>query len=267
MGIIETLMLFGILALLAASPSASVALVVTRSATAWIADGAAVAAGIVLGDLVFILLTVLGLSAAAEAMGSLFMALKYLGAAYLIWLGVSLFRTGHKTTESAFSGRGTGSLTASFLAGFALTLGDVKAILFYASLFPMLLDLAALRMLDVAVIVVTTIAAVGGVKLIYALSATKLAAMAKGLALASAARKNRRRSPDGRRGLHHRQGVGSAVRTTPLSASAMGRWTKRLRSGWVEAVTFKRRVSMSASLTHLAVFRSALCRACSHDAH
>jgi len=51
------------MALLAALPSASVALVITRSATLGVANGIAVSAGIVLGDLIFILLAIFGLSA------------------------------------------------------------------------------------------------------------------------------------------------------------------------------------------------------------
>jgi threonine/homoserine/homoserine lactone efflux protein len=44
----------------------------------------------VVGDFVFILLAVYGLSAIAETMGNQFVLVKYLGGAYLIWLGVSL---------------------------------------------------------------------------------------------------------------------------------------------------------------------------------
>ena len=48
MSIIETITLFGIMVALAAMPSASVALIVTRSATLGIGNGFAVAVGIVL---------------------------------------------------------------------------------------------------------------------------------------------------------------------------------------------------------------------------
>ena len=77
MSIIETISLFGIMAALAAMPSTSVALVVTRSATLGVGNGIAVAMGIVLGDLVFIMLAILGLSVVAEAMGNLFVVIKY----------------------------------------------------------------------------------------------------------------------------------------------------------------------------------------------
>jgi threonine/homoserine/homoserine lactone efflux protein len=52
-----------------------------------------------------------------------------------------------------------------------LTLGDLKAILFYASLFPSLFDVSTLSVTDVSVIVGVTIFTVGGVKVTYAVVA------------------------------------------------------------------------------------------------
>lgn len=188
MSIIEALTLFGIMALLAAIPSASVALVVTRSATSGIGNGVAVAAGIVLGDLLFVALAIFGLSVVAEAMGSLFMLIKLLGAGYLIWLGLSMFRKRSKTKLSPGDVERKGGLVVSFLSGLFLTLGDVKAVFFYVSLFPMFVGTAALQAADVIAIVLVTMASVGGVKVIYALSATKIASLAEGLELENAAR-------------------------------------------------------------------------------
>ena len=57
------------MAALAAIPSTSVALVLTRSATLGLANGIAVATGIVIGDLIFVLLALLGLYFVAGTMG------------------------------------------------------------------------------------------------------------------------------------------------------------------------------------------------------
>lgn len=189
MNIIESITLFGIMVVLAAMPSASVALVVTRSATLGLGNGIAVSAGIVLGDLVFVILAVLGLSVVAEAMGSLFMVIKLLGALYLIWLGYSLLTEKRKTTIAENSSDKKSSLIASFLAGFFLTLGDIKAIFFYVSLFPTFFDLSALQVADILVLTFITVTGVGGVKILYALSATKISSLARGLEFSNTARK------------------------------------------------------------------------------
>lgn len=158
---------------LAAMPSCSVALVVTRAATLGIRNGVAVAAGIVLGDLTFVTLAILGMSALAETMGTFFSILRYLGAAYLIWLGFSLIRARNSTVVASVNVNRSTTI-ASFGSGLLLTLGDIKAILFYASLFPTLVDMTQLTMLDIAVIFAVTVVTVGGVKLIYAFAARSI---------------------------------------------------------------------------------------------
>lgn len=189
MNIIEIISLFGIMIVLAALPSASVALVVARSVTLGIRNGIAVAAGIVAGDLIFVLLAILGLSVVAETMGSLFMIIKYLGACYLLWLGISLLTSQSKTTITPNTFKQKSSLIASFLAGVFLTLGDIKAIIFYVSLLPMFIDLSALQTQDILIVLFVTITSVGGVKVFYALSAIKVADYARELKFENAARK------------------------------------------------------------------------------
>ena len=88
MSIYDSIALIGIMATLAIVPSASVAFVIARTAALGIANGLAVSAGIVLGDLVFIGLAIWGLSAIVEAMGSLFFAREAFGrlVSYMVWL-------------------------------------------------------------------------------------------------------------------------------------------------------------------------------------
>ena len=167
MTLVEAVMLFVAMMTLALVPSTSVALVVTRSATAGFANGAAVAAGIVVGDLVFVCLVVFGLAALADVMGGFFVILRYLAAVYLIWFGIALLRS-KPALNPGVPGRPVSKLSVSFLAGLFLTLGDVKAIFFYASLFPVFVDLAAITAADIGIIALLTLVAVGGIKLGYA---------------------------------------------------------------------------------------------------
>lgn len=158
---------------LAALPSASVALIVTRSATSGIRNGAAVTAGIVIGDLVFVFLAVFGMSVLADTMGAFFAFFKYVGGGYLIWMGIGLLRAKGSTALASEDSRGS-SLLASFTCGLFLTLGDVKAILFYAGLFPTFVDMRNLTLNNIVVIVAITILTVGGVKLAYAFAAQRI---------------------------------------------------------------------------------------------
>ena len=189
MSIYDSIALIGIMATLAIVPSASVALVIARTAALGIANGLAVSAGIVLGDLVFIGLAIWGLSAIVEAMGSLFVLVKLLGGLYLIWFGYCLLSKDGTTKVAASGTYKKGSLVASFMAGFILTLGDIKAIVFYASLLPLFIDVSAIQSCDVVLIALITIFSVGGVKVAYAILANKVAAFTQQADMDSKARK------------------------------------------------------------------------------
>ena len=174
MSFMDSVSLFLMMVALAALPSASVALVVARAATAGIRHGIAVAAGIVVADLAFILLVVFGLALIAEAMGSFFMVVKYLGAGYLVWFGISLLRSRQSVAVEGDTVRRPESILVSFLAGVALTLGDIKAIFFYMSLLPAFISPGELTGADVLLIALLTVVSVGGVKVIYACYAARL---------------------------------------------------------------------------------------------
>jgi threonine/homoserine/homoserine lactone efflux protein len=160
----------GIMLILAAIPSASVALVVARTSSCGLLNGIATITGIVVADLIFVAIAIMGMSALAFTLGSVFSVLKYIGGAYLIWLGVKLIMSKETAVLSPADYRGS-TLFSSFAAGLLLTLGDMKAILFYASLFPSLVDVTSLSVSDIAIILTATIITVGGVKLMYAFAA------------------------------------------------------------------------------------------------
>ncbi len=174
MNFLDSISLFVILAALASLPSASVALVVSRSALLGFQNGIAVSVGIVLGDLVLMTLAMVGLSAAVVALGDLFRVLRIFAGGYLIWLACSILLNKTASSITPKTGAGRRSLAASFVAGFSLTLSDIKAILFYLSLLPAFLDLTRLGRSDIALVFSMTIISVGSVKIIYAYFAEKL---------------------------------------------------------------------------------------------
>ncbi|MCT7952714.1 LysE family transporter [Ancylothrix sp. C2] len=117
--------LFCAMAVLAAIPSFSVLTVSTRAATFGFIHGVFTTLGIVAGDIVFIKITIGGLSLLAEMMDSLFALIRYLGGAYLILLGIGLCRSKVKEVEPEKIVKS--SLLSCFLTGLFITLGDQKA--------------------------------------------------------------------------------------------------------------------------------------------
>lgn len=102
MTLYDAFALFLIMIALAAIPSSSVVLVVTRSATLDLKNGIAASAGIVAGDLIFMSMAILGMTALSQQMGALFVLIKYMAAAYLIWFGIALLKNQHQRND--FSG-------------------------------------------------------------------------------------------------------------------------------------------------------------------
>ena len=163
--------LFGSMVVLASIPSVSVLAVSARSATSGFVHAAITALGIVVGDIIFIILAIYGLSVLAESMGSFFVLVKYLGGTYLIWLGSTLWLS--KSNSIEVEGVIESSLLLSFLTGLFITLADLKAILFYLGFFPAFMDLSAITIKDTSIIIVVTTLAVGGPKLCYAFIADR----------------------------------------------------------------------------------------------
>jgi len=186
MGLLGILAFFGSMLLLAALPSTSVLFVVSRAVAGGFRQGAAAAAGIVLGDLVFVLAALGGLAASAQAMGEYFAVIKVAGGLYLIGFGVTLLRHQAPSVTQLKPGM---TLAGSFLAGLLLTLGDLKAVFFYASLFPVFVDVSHLGPGEALSIVLITLLAVGGVKLAYAYWASVARKIVKNPQRASVLRK------------------------------------------------------------------------------
>lgn len=161
--------LFGAMAVLAAVPSVSVLAVSARAATLGFGHGALTAAGIVLGDLFFVLIAVFGVAFLAEAMGPAFVVVKYAGAAYLLWLSWVIWRS--RKVQPRDEDNSGSSAVSSLMLGLLITLGDQKAILFYLGVLSAMMNLSGLTSLDVVLISAITVVAVGGVKIAYAYAA------------------------------------------------------------------------------------------------
>ena len=161
--------------MLALIPSVSVLAVTARAAAFGFRHGLATALGIVAGDIIFILIAVYGLVLIAGLMGNQFNLIKYIGGAYLIWLGLSLWRADTRARKSEIQGQS--SLTSSFLTGLLITLGDQKAILFYLGFFPAFIDLEIMTPVDTLTIIAIAIIGVGGAKVVYAALAVRASQM------------------------------------------------------------------------------------------
>lgn len=159
MSIYSLTALAGAIFILAVTPGPGVFAVVARSLASGFSHSAVVVAGIVFGDLVFLLLAGYGLSAMADLLGDLFSLVKYGGALYLIYLGLRIWFS--QPESSGIQADGTASWKRNFTSGLVITLGNPKVILFYLGFLPTFLDLQHLtdREILLAAAVVGTVLA------------------------------------------------------------------------------------------------------------
>ncbi|WP_429272821.1 LysE family translocator [Paraburkholderia sp. EB58] len=106
-----------------------------------------VAFGRLLAFAVMIAIAGLGLGALLLASGTLFTALKFGGAAYLVWIGIKLFRSGPtllaRPSEESGDGRASYNLRQLTKQEFIVAAGNPKAILVFTAFFPQFVDRSA----------------------------------------------------------------------------------------------------------------------------
>lgn len=163
----------------------------TRGAGAYIA-------GFVAGALIWFSIAAMGLAAVASTFGSVFIAVRYAGAAYLLYLAWKFWNAG-STTNLAAADASPERRWSLFLAGAAVNLGNPKVVVFFLALLPTMVDLKALTLMGfvelaaVVAIIVTVVlsiyaAAAGRARRLFGSPrATQLINRGSGVALAGAA--------------------------------------------------------------------------------
>jgi len=158
-------------AVAALTPGPAVTAIVARAIADGVRPAMAISAGVLTGDVLFLLLAAAGMAAAARTLGGAFEVVKLLGAAYLAWQGVVLWRRAPPPLEA--DGGPQSRFWPNYGAGLLLMFGHVQAMLFYAALLPGFVDLAAITGRDLGLIALMLVVVIGGVNAGYALLAAR----------------------------------------------------------------------------------------------
>ena len=171
------------LAVAAASPGPGIAAVVARALGSGLRPALPMIAGLVTGDIVFLACAVLGLAVIATQFGTLFVLIRYAGAAYLLYLAYCLWTTNPITTD--IKARTAGGPWRMYMAGLLVTLGNPKVIVFYLALVPTFLDLRVVSAAGFIALAGVITVVLSAVLVAYA----ALAARARGLFRSAVARR------------------------------------------------------------------------------
>ena len=136
-------------------PGPGVAAVVARALGGGFRGAFPMVLGILAGDLVYFVFAVFGLAAIASLFGPVFVIVRWAGAAYLLYIAYKFWtaKPGAEQMKPKNEGR-----WKTFLAGFSLTMGNPKTIVFYLAILPTVIPLD--QMNPVAFIELTAIVVV-----------------------------------------------------------------------------------------------------------
>lgn len=157
----------------AASPGPAIAALLARVIGRGTAGVPAFIGGIVLGDITWLAIAVLGLSFVANSFQMIFAAIKYVGAAYLLYIAYRLWTAPATPVDLNSANNVDGKPLRSFIGGLLLTLGNPKTIAFYLALTPTLIDVSRIDLVSYAelacIIALVLVFVLGG----YALAAAR----------------------------------------------------------------------------------------------
>jgi len=171
MDFLTTLTFLGAIIIFMATPGPGTLAVVSRALASGFIHATFMSAGMVLGDIVFLLLTILGLSVVATAFSTVFVIIKIIGGIYLIYLGLKIFMA--KTSHFSTTAKKSYSYTGDFLSGLFITLSNPKVIAFYIGFLPTFVDLSNLTHKDMFLVVSLVLTTLSIILLNYAYFASR----------------------------------------------------------------------------------------------
>jgi len=139
----DTFILFFITTLVVIlSPGPAVLSVVLESASNGFKASLAVTMGIAFGNVIFFILSAMGIAALIAASSFMFSIIKWAGVAYLLYLGLSAIFS--KSGGISFDGNKNkkDKISKRFLKGLILELSNPKALLYFSALLPQFINIA-----------------------------------------------------------------------------------------------------------------------------
>jgi threonine/homoserine/homoserine lactone efflux protein len=166
----QTLALFALVSLATVlTPGPTVLLALTNGSRHGMRAACVGIAGALLSDLLLIAAAGLGLGALLAASQSAFSVLKWMGVAYLAWLGIGLLRSSPALAAAPACEVPGAVGAAMFRRSLLVALTNPKGLLFFSALLPQFIDPAAPQTAQYAMLGLVFVLADGAVMLGYAL--------------------------------------------------------------------------------------------------
>ena len=159
------------------TPGPAVLLVLSQTLTHGALKALNSIAGIIAANTFYFVLSATGVGAILLASYDLFFAIKWIGAAYLVWLGIGAY-LGNSKALSIRRGETSVANSRLFLNGLVLQLSNPKALVFFTALLPQFIDPHAAIVPQVAILALTSVVIEFLVQLFYAVLAGRASELA-----------------------------------------------------------------------------------------
>jgi threonine/homoserine/homoserine lactone efflux protein len=151
-----TLLSIGVVQLLAVmSPGPSFLITARTAVVQSRADGVGVALGLGAGTVVWAVAALLGLNVIFRALPPLFIAMKVVGALFLLWIAFQIIR--HAADPIALDGRKGEAVSNPFMKGFLTQISNPKVAVFFGSIFIAMLPAHVPLWMTVALVVIVSL--------------------------------------------------------------------------------------------------------------
>jgi len=154
-------------------PGPCVLLVVTQALTRGMSSALLCILGDIVGGVVLMVLSLLGVGAILATSATLFTIFKWLGIIYMAYLGVCQVIEAKKNKTQTENQNTQSPSVNSFNAGFLASLLNPKAIIFYMAFLPQFMDPQGDTLLQFSILIITSSIVVGFILAGYALIASR----------------------------------------------------------------------------------------------
>lgn len=159
---IEAWLLFVVTeAVLCCSPGPAVLTVVSQGVSHGVRSGVWASLGVLAANALYFAVSATGLFAVAVAWYELFFLIRWIGAGYLVWLGVRMWRTASVDAVAIQSKPGSRlppPAGRALLRGFMVQISNPKTLLFFGALLPQFIDAQRAVGVQLAILAGTSIA-------------------------------------------------------------------------------------------------------------
>lgn len=156
----------GVYLLAVASPGPSVAALVARALSSGFRRTLPFVCGLVVGDLIWLTFTALGLSVLMQNFYGVFLVIKWAGCAYLAYMAYRLITDPVQPLTISVQTNGEG--WRLFASALAVTMGNPKVMIFFVSILPLVLDVNSLTLIGFAQVVAMIAVILGASMAAYA---------------------------------------------------------------------------------------------------